>query len=307
VQALGLISAEDAPERDPASFILYGSTDGVNFTTIASNTVPPFVSRRAVQSIRFANTNSYSVYQVIFPTVQNPVAANSMQISEVELLFYGDITSPNDTLVLGLPAGASLNGIGPAGSLLDRMVGQDTNKVVVLNDSSNVVALITPVAGASIVKALELIGGDDDATYPTREPSSVTLAGSNDGTNFTTLATVVPLTPTGNLELQGFQIPENTNAYTQYRATFGLPQSGNVLQVGELRLFGLTSAKLGTTVVGNNLFISWPVSGFILQQSTNLASTNWLTATNAIVVTNGQSQVTIPQSTGNNYYRLKSQ
>src|SRR3989440_10528871 len=36
VQCLTLTSANDAPERDPASFILSGSYDGTNFTFIAS-------------------------------------------------------------------------------------------------------------------------------------------------------------------------------------------------------------------------------------------------------------------------------
>src|SRR5947208_5070099 len=36
VQGITLTSANDAPERDPASFILSGSYDGTNFTYIAS-------------------------------------------------------------------------------------------------------------------------------------------------------------------------------------------------------------------------------------------------------------------------------
>ncbi|MDP6207681.1 MAG: hypothetical protein QGG01_05205, partial [Roseibacillus sp.] len=40
VTGLGLTSANDAPERDPASFVLSGSNDGVTFTEIASGDVP---------------------------------------------------------------------------------------------------------------------------------------------------------------------------------------------------------------------------------------------------------------------------
>ncbi|MGH7943240.1 MAG: hypothetical protein ACREFR_19445, partial [Limisphaerales bacterium] len=237
VQALSLISA-GSPENDPASFALYGSSDETNFTLIASNGVPPFVSTNSIQSFNFANTNTYAAYKVIFPTVQDPATANSMQIGEVELLSYGDITSPQDALRLQVPSGASLNGIGPASSLLDRAVGGDANKIVVLNDTANTVAIITPAVGASIVKGVELIGGDDDSQFPDRTPSNFTLEGSDDGVTFTNVLSVNLLKPTANMQIQGFPVLENTNAYKIYRATFGPPQWGNVLQIGELRLFG---------------------------------------------------------------------
>jgi hypothetical protein len=307
VQALGLISAEDHPERDPASFVLYGSTNGSDFTLIASNTVPPFISTNSIESFSFANTNVYPIYQIVFPTVQNPATANSMQIAQVELLPYGDVTSTNDALDLILPAGASLNGIGPPGALLDRQVGGNSNKIVVLNDTSNVVALITPAAGVSMVKGFELIGGFDDALYPTREPSSVKLEGSENGTNFVTLAFVNPVEPVFDMQIQGFSVLGNTNAYKQYRVTFGPPLSGDIMQVGELRLFGIKPPNLSIASAGENLIFSWPASGFVLQQSTNLAGTNWAATAGPISIQNGQSQATAPKSAGATYYRLQAQ
>ena len=86
VQGLTLTSANDAPERDPASFRLEGSDDGAAFSLIASNSVAPFPSRSFTQTISFLNDTSYLSYRLIFPTVANAATANSMQISEVELL-----------------------------------------------------------------------------------------------------------------------------------------------------------------------------------------------------------------------------
>ena len=86
VTGLGLTSANDAPERDPATFVLSGSVDGVNFTEIASGDVPAFGARFERQEVSFANDTAYNTYKLIFPTVVNPDAANSMQIAEVELL-----------------------------------------------------------------------------------------------------------------------------------------------------------------------------------------------------------------------------
>src|SRR5512138_89514 len=42
VQCLTLTSANDAPDRDPASYLLSGSYDGTNFTDISAGSVPSF-------------------------------------------------------------------------------------------------------------------------------------------------------------------------------------------------------------------------------------------------------------------------
>ncbi|HEY4416382.1 MAG TPA: sialidase family protein [Verrucomicrobiae bacterium] len=307
VRAISLISAGDSTAAsDPASFILYGSPDGTHFTEIVSNAVPPFTAREAIQSFPFANTNTYAAYKIIFPTVVDPTKANSLQIGQVEFLPYSDITSTNDALTLLLPNGAYLYNGGPTNALLDRQLNDQTNEIVVLNDTTDVVALITPAAGSSIVKGVELIGGFNDTNFPEREPSTLLLEGSNDGTNYTTLLSVTPQMPASNQQIQGFSCAGNTNAYQVYRATFGPPDAGDIIEVAELRLLGVTQPKFTMTSSEHNLSLTWPVSGFTLQESTNLASANWLAATNGIVVTNGQSLVTIPAK-GNHFYRLQSQ
>ena len=58
----------------------------MNFTEIASGDVPSFGARFERQEVSFANDTAYNTYKLIFPTVVNPDAANSMQIAEVELL-----------------------------------------------------------------------------------------------------------------------------------------------------------------------------------------------------------------------------
>src|SRR6185436_3295837 len=153
VRALTLISAEDAPERDPSSFVLEGSNDGTNFTRIASNAVPAFSTRHLVQSIAFPNTNVFNVYRLLFPTVSNAVTANSMQIAEVESLYHAEITSPNDTVSITLPPGATdVRGVG---ALFDRQL-DDTHKLEVapLTNTSTIVDIIP--AGATVLKGFEL-------------------------------------------------------------------------------------------------------------------------------------------------------
>src|SRR6185295_15224485 len=74
-----------------------------------------------------------------------------------------------------------------------------------------------------------LIGAADDFSYPERRPSSVIVAGSMDGTNYTHLATMIPAAPTSNLQIQEFSTSPNTTAFAHYRITFTPPISGTSL------------------------------------------------------------------------------
>jgi MYXO-CTERM domain-containing protein len=118
VIGLNLYTANDAEPRDPASFILTGSNGDLAsgpWDVIASgnlalpagrndggNTVaiPPAGNAAAFyQQVLFTNTTSYDHYQIIFPTLKDAAAANSMQIGEVEFL------------VVPEPATATLGGL----------------------------------------------------------------------------------------------------------------------------------------------------------------------------------------------------
>jgi photosystem II stability/assembly factor-like uncharacterized protein len=65
--------------------------------------------------------------------------------------------------------------------------------------------------------------------------------------------------------------------------------------------------SLSITAFDSNLTFSWPLpsTGFVLQQSGDLTSTNWSAVTNAVTVSNVWNQVTIaPPASGNTFYRL---
>jgi len=88
-------TANDAVERDPVGFELYGSNVSINgpYTLIASGDIVDFSQTTAwprftmnETPILFDNDVAYDHYQVLFTAVRNPGSANSMQISEVELL-----------------------------------------------------------------------------------------------------------------------------------------------------------------------------------------------------------------------------
>ncbi|NLH40720.1 MAG: hypothetical protein GX448_02680 [Planctomycetes bacterium] len=94
VTGLTFTTANDAAERDPVAFELYGSNKGVEgpWALIAKGPIDDF-SRptvwprrwKSVTPIGFANTVPYTNYKVAFTAVRGP-NANSMQIAEIELL-----------------------------------------------------------------------------------------------------------------------------------------------------------------------------------------------------------------------------
>jgi PEP-CTERM motif len=113
VTGIRLYTANDAVERDPASYELAGSLNGINFTVISAGALALPAGRNNggfseplgsnFQTLLFANSTAYTSYRVIFPTLKNAAAANSMQISEVELL--GVVApEPSSMALLGLGA-----------------------------------------------------------------------------------------------------------------------------------------------------------------------------------------------------------
>jgi hypothetical protein len=95
VTRLTLTTANDAAERDPVAFALYGSNVSIDgpYTRIADGDVVDFAQGTAwprfttnATPITFANTTAYAHYQLLFTRVRNAAGANSMQIAEAELL-----------------------------------------------------------------------------------------------------------------------------------------------------------------------------------------------------------------------------
>ena len=93
VSGLTLTSAENSPERDPASYALEGSNDGTQFALISRGNVPPFPRRFFTNIILFPeNTNSYRWYRLTFPTVNGSPCC--VEIAEVEFLGRGPGVPP---------------------------------------------------------------------------------------------------------------------------------------------------------------------------------------------------------------------
>jgi hypothetical protein len=95
---LRLFTSSSHPEDDPADYLLEGSNDGTNFTTIAGGLLDLPAQRNAaggainatnqvLQELDFTNTNVYLTYRLTFTNVNNKaIASNGVQIAEIQLL-----------------------------------------------------------------------------------------------------------------------------------------------------------------------------------------------------------------------------
>ncbi|MFM7568344.1 MAG: hypothetical protein ACKO8O_06555, partial [Betaproteobacteria bacterium] len=118
VDSLALTTGNDSPERDPVEIAIYGA---------ASNTAPAWgaatgwvpiatgvetgltMARNASRAVSFANTYSYRHYKLVFTKLRDAAAANSAQVTEVNL-FPGKglvFDLSQDGLELGLKAAIS--------------------------------------------------------------------------------------------------------------------------------------------------------------------------------------------------------
>jgi hypothetical protein len=110
VKGIRFYTANDVEARDPADYTLEGSNDGgTNFTVIATGTLSLPSARNdsaldinpltlANQEVLFANNAGYTTYRLTFNTVKDSVAANSMQIGEIELLGAAGSSGPTLTI-----------------------------------------------------------------------------------------------------------------------------------------------------------------------------------------------------------------
>ncbi|HEY7118947.1 MAG TPA: PA14 domain-containing protein [Tepidisphaeraceae bacterium] len=139
VNGIRLFTANDAPERDPASYLIEGTNDNpadaaAVWTQISAGDLALPTARnaggqiainpatQANQTVFFTNATTYKSFRVTFPTLRNAGAANSMQIGEVQLLQQpppeNAAATPNGVT---LPGGQGFHFTAPASSNVRRL------------------------------------------------------------------------------------------------------------------------------------------------------------------------------------------
>ncbi|MCA9259754.1 MAG: lamin tail domain-containing protein, partial [Planctomycetales bacterium] len=88
VNAYTISSANDVPNRDPYSWTLSGSNDGVSYTVIDSRDAQDFATRFETRLYEFQNSLPFTYYRFEFQTEYGVTASNftgALQMSEIEL------------------------------------------------------------------------------------------------------------------------------------------------------------------------------------------------------------------------------
>lgn len=83
VNTIQIVTANDAPERDPTTYEISGSNDGTNYTSIATGEIPCVAERFLSRYFGFPNTESYTFYRVNFTGVCG--TSDIIQVADVQL------------------------------------------------------------------------------------------------------------------------------------------------------------------------------------------------------------------------------
>ena len=118
VKKFTITTANDFSGRDPTSYKLYGSNDGVNWTLVKQDTLSLSESRYWTSpEIQTGNTTAYVYYFILFPTTKAGqgcgLNCDSMQIGEVT--YYYDLNDGVTSTATG--SGGTPSNPGQAGSV----------------------------------------------------------------------------------------------------------------------------------------------------------------------------------------------
>jgi hypothetical protein len=193
-----LSTANDSPERDPASYVIYGSptvlsgTAGANLplsglTLLASGTITlPDNRTTGPTVVQFANTTPYASYIVAFPTVRSTTGNNITQISEVQL--SQGINPPHAVAMAGARGGQLSGGTFTIGSIgsnnpgtnwldnegPDRAIDDRLDTKYLLFRNTGAGLIVSPQAGPARVNRLRFWTAND---FAERDPLTYQVYG----------------------------------------------------------------------------------------------------------------------------------
>jgi hypothetical protein len=191
VQSLRFTTANDAPDRDPMRYQLYGTMDPItstgggqgrseNWTPIGGGALNlPTARFDSTTVVDLPNNASYTSYKLLFPGVRND-GANSMQIADVQMY-----SSPGGAGAALLAAGQPVvavddNGIRdgesryPGGEAPRYVLDGNVNTKYLNFGENNSGFIVVPDVGSSVVTGFELWTANDS---PERDPAAYELYG----------------------------------------------------------------------------------------------------------------------------------
>lgn len=326
VTEIHLTTANDAVDRDPSVYVLYGTNDPVlspahseganeNWTFVSKGKVELPPDRASEITIPVSNPAAFSSWRLVFPSVKNVSAANSMQIAEVQFYTTGAVAylTPTDPVVpIQL---LSSNSASPAGQEPDKAIDQDPGNKYLNLGRENSGFIVTPSAGAAAVTGFTITTADDN---PSRDPAGWELCGTNeeilDGLNgegnlenWTVVATgTLALPDDRGVEGTPVTFP-NSSAYSSYRfrvVSVKDPASANSTQYADIQFqsgevvpadpaFKISGFSL-TGSPPSSATLTWPsASGSSYTVQASLALGVWINK-GTLTATDSTASLTVP-------------
>ena len=236
VSSLGVISANDAPDRDLENFTLLGSNDaGVTWNTIGTVEGAVFAERFERQVFPFGNGLPYASYRLNI--TKNFGDGGLTQVAEIELIGPED-PSVDHTTGATITARAEISAAEAGPMAFDDDINTkwlDNGGVPSAADPSFVQI---DLAGPEAVNFLSVTSAND---APSRDPENFNVQGSNDGgTTWATIAEFDGVTFAERFERQAFLVP-NSAGFSSYR--FNITKNfgdDGLMQIAEIELAGPT-------------------------------------------------------------------
>jgi hypothetical protein len=275
VQSVQFTSANDADARDPMTWQLYGTNASISSTDKSSGNLEPWVliasgntgltptRLQTVAPISFANSEAYSSYRMLFPSLRNAGGTNSMQIAGVQLFQEADGTVPviaPGSAALGIDQSGQFsrstntgleNGNENASKAIDGVKGPSGNPFTkYLNfGQANSGFIVTPDALPTIVESFVITTANDASE---RDPASWALYGTNDPIVSTphSLGSFEnwTLIDSGAIDLPALRYADSApilvngaDPYLSYRLVFPTVRNGttaNSMQIAEVQFQG---------------------------------------------------------------------
>ena len=256
-------TANDAPERDPASFSIWGTNDTIrsgdnslgnqeSWTPILTNTALNLPTDRFSPGapVDFTNSLAFSSYRVTFDTVRDAIAANSMQIADVQLFTglggTGSTILSSGMSILAIDQDVVPTSSFPGGENPSLAIDGDPNTKYLNFGGDQTGFIVTPSVGASIVDSFTITTAND---APGRDPVGYTLYGTNDsitssensgGTdeNWVVIQSGTLTPPDERFTEYGATIEGNSTFYTSYRFDVDTVGGETLMQFAEIQFGG---------------------------------------------------------------------
>ncbi len=266
VQSMQFTTANDAQDRDPAYYFLYGTDDPItsgdfsqgrseNWSVISSGPLSLPSTRYALSPVTsFANSTAYSSYKLLFPRIKNG-GTDMMQIADVNFYASTDGTGAN-VLAPGQPivpvddTGRDGSSRYPAAESSDKALDGNVNTKYLNFGEANSGFIVVPSIGPSIVQSFDIWTANDS---PERDPASYALYGHNgpvgfgdnslgDFEDWALIGSGTLSLPTDRLAYGGITPVANSAAYDAYRFVVTSVKNGtaaNSMQFADIQFYGV--------------------------------------------------------------------